>query len=64
MQLTGEQVVKFQAIYKAKFGREISREHAYEQAIKLVQLMKIIYKPITQEDFKKVKKRQQELNNY
>ena len=63
MQLTPEQVARFQAIYKAKFGQEISREQAYEQGVKLVRLMEIIYKPMTQAYFEKVKKRQQELLN-
>lgn len=63
MQLTPEQVAKFQAIYKAKFGREISREQAYEQGVKLVRLMQIIYRPMTQADLEKVEMRQQSFNN-
>lgn len=63
MQLTPEQVAKFQAIYKAKFGREISRELACEQGVKLVRLMEIIYKPMTLADDEKVKKRQQQLKS-
>jgi uncharacterized tellurite resistance protein B-like protein len=56
MQITPEQVGKFQAIYKAKFGREISRELAYEQGVKLIRLMEIIYKPMTLTDYEKSKK--------
>ncbi len=61
MQLTDEQVVRFQAIYKAKFGHEISHERAYEQGTKLVQLVQLAHRPITQEDLGKVQKRREEL---
>ena len=63
MQLTNEQVAKFQAIYKAKFGLEISREQAYEQGIKLVRLMQLVYRPMTKGELVKVNGRQENLNN-
>jgi RNA binding exosome subunit len=63
MQLSGQQLDKFMALYKAKFGIELDRQQAYEQAVKLIRLFEIIYKPISLADFEKVKKRQQELNN-
>jgi len=44
--LTDEQVAKFQEIYKRRFGKEISKEEAYKKGIRLVRLMKYIYKPI------------------
>lgn len=40
--LTEKQIQEFQIIYKKKFGKEISSKKAYEQGIKLVNLMKII----------------------
>lgn len=40
--LTEKQVLKFQRIYKERFGKEISKKEAYEQGIKLVNLMQII----------------------
>lgn len=63
MQLTNEQVAKFQAICKAKFDREISREQAYEQGVKLVSLMQLLYRPMTLQDQEKVLARQKELKN-
>ena len=63
MQLTPEQVAKFQAIYKAKFGYEINSEQAYEQGIKLIRLVQIIYKPMTQSELALIIKRQNRLNN-
>ncbi len=51
MVLSDEQIKKFQNIYKDKFGKEISKEDAYEKGIKLLRLLHIIYKPMTQDDF-------------
>lgn len=48
--LSDEQITKYQTIYKKRFGVEISREEAYEQGIKLIRLIEIIYKPITKTD--------------
>jgi hypothetical protein len=53
MLLTDEQVSDFQRIYKDRFGKTINRKDAYEQGAKLVNLMKLIYKPIQQN--KKIK---------
>ena len=39
MLLTDKQITKFQAIYKARFGRVISRAKAYDMGIKLVRMM-------------------------
>lgn len=49
--LTDEHITKYQAIYRARFGREISREEARDQGTKLVRLMQLIYQPMTQEEF-------------
>ena len=43
--LTDEQIKKFQELYKNRFGEEISREVAYEIAMKLIQLIELVYKP-------------------
>lgn len=59
--LTEEQITEFQEIYKRVFGEEISRAKALEEGIRLVSLMKIIYKPITKEEFKELQgKREKE----
>jgi len=49
MMLNDNDIAEFQRIYKAEFGKEISREEALEQGIKLLTLMKAIYKPMTKE---------------
>jgi hypothetical protein len=61
--LTDEQVMKFQTIYKNRFGKEISREDALDRGIKLVRLMKLIYTPITEKEFVGLQERRQEIAN-
>jgi hypothetical protein len=58
--LTDEQVKKFQAIYRKRFGKEISQEAALEQGIKLVRLMEIIHRPMTKEEYETIQKRREE----
>ncbi len=46
-----EQLEEFRKIYLEVYGEEITREKALEEAIKLIQLMKIVYKPMTEEAY-------------
>jgi len=46
MELTEEDIKKFQQIYKKRFGKSISKTEAKIQGEKLVNLMKLIYRPI------------------
>ncbi len=43
--LSDEQIIKYQKLYKNRFGKKISREKAYEQGVKLVRLVELVYKP-------------------
>lgn len=56
MVLSDADITKFQALYKSEFGMEISREDAQEKGIKLLRLMSIVYKPMTQSDYEKIQK--------
>lgn len=49
-------IKKFQALYKEHFGKDISREDAYESGAKLLRLMTIIYKPMTEQEFALIQK--------
>lgn len=60
MVLTDQQIKKFQMIYRDQFGKEISRKKAYEKGVKLIQLMRLIYKPITEKEYKQLQKRREE----
>lgn len=54
--ITTEQLKEFKAIYKKEFGEDISDKEALESATQLVNLMRIVYKPITKEDYEKYSK--------
>ena len=42
MLLSDEQLKKFQELYKTHFGKDISKEEAYDKGHKLVRLMALI----------------------
>jgi len=58
--LTDEQITKYQTLYRNRFGREISREEAYEQGVKLIRLVELIYKPMTEAEYQKLQDRRRE----
>lgn len=60
MVLSDEDISCFQAIYRKRFGREISKEDAYEKGIKLLQLMSIVYQPMTEAEYQNLQVRRQE----
>lgn len=60
MVLSDEDIVKFQTLYKSAFGVEISREDAYESGIKLLRLMSLVYKPMTEQEFASIQKHRQD----
>ena len=51
MRLLDEDIIKFQALYKSSFGKEISKSEALEKGLKLLNLMKLVYVPMTQEEY-------------
>jgi hypothetical protein len=56
MVLSDEDIINFQALYKSEFGMEISKEDAYERGIKLLRLMSLVYKPMTEKEYGSVQK--------
>ncbi len=58
--LSEEQITNYQKLYRDYFKKEISREEAYEQGVKLLRLIELIYKPITQEEYNQLQKRRKE----
>lgn len=56
MLLSNEHILKFQLLYKEQFGLDISKETAYEECVNLLQLLQIIYKPMTKEEFEQTEK--------
>lgn len=56
MQISDQQLNRFITLHQEKFGVVLDRESAYEKAIKLLQLVKLTYKPITKNDYEKYSK--------
>ena len=60
--LTDKQVEQFQKLYQGHFGKEITKEEAQEKGIKIINLMRVVYSPLTEEDFEKLKKSENLIN--
>ncbi|MDD5688938.1 MAG: hypothetical protein PHQ76_01505 [Caldisericia bacterium] len=58
--LSEKQIKTFQMLYKNRFGKEISQEEAYEKGAKLIRLVELIYKPMTEDEYKQLQKRRKE----
>lgn len=61
--LSKEQIAKFQALYRNHFGREISQEEAYEKGAKLVRLVELTYRPMTEHEHQELAERRRETGN-
>ena len=61
--LSNEQITKFQTLYRNRFGKEISREEAYEQGVRLIRLVELIYKPMTEAEYQQLQERRRETGN-
>jgi urease accessory protein UreF len=60
MLLLDDDIKKFQELYKARFGMEISREEALRQGTQLLRLMELVYKPMSKEEHEIIHKRRLE----
>lgn len=58
--LSDEQITKYQLLHKARFNEEISREEAYEKGAKLIRLLELIYKPMTEAEYQQLQERRLE----
>ena len=58
--ISKESLEGFRKIYKKRFGENISDQVALEKATKLLNLVKAVYRPMTQEEYDKVQKRRKE----
>ena len=62
MEIAPEQLEKFRALWRVRFGVEITPQEALERAIPLLTLMRAVYRPITEGDLKAVRERQASIN--
>lgn len=58
--LSEQSITKFQELYRGRFGKEISREEAYEKGIKLVRMIELVYRPMTAAEYEKLQERRKE----
>lgn len=56
MPITKEDAARFKELYKKETGEDISDEEALECATSLVEMIKLIYKPIKKSDLDKLEK--------
>ena len=61
MCITPEYLKKFKVLLKEKFNQNISDKDAFANLTKLVNLMRLIDKPITKAQFEKLQARRNEL---
>lgn len=57
--LSDKQITRLQILYKNRFDKEISREEACEQGVKLIRLVKLVYKPMTETEYQQLQERRQ-----
>ena len=55
--ISNEHIQEFKRLYKNRFGKELTDAEAREKGSALVRFLKIIYKPMTKEEFDELAKR-------
>jgi hypothetical protein len=52
--LTKEHIKKYQVLFRIRFGKDVKYEEAHDQLLRLVNLVKETYKPMTKEELLEV----------
>lgn len=63
MMITDAQVERFQTLYRESFGIELPYEQAQTMGLGLLNLVHHTYQPISKQQFKETKLRQQAITN-
>ena len=58
--LSDEMITQYQELVKKRFNREISREEALEKGTKLFRLVELIYKPMTEAEYRELQERRRQ----
>ena len=58
--ISKKELKEFKKIYKKSFGEDLSDQDALEKATKLLNLARIVYQPMTKEEYDKVQKSREE----
>lgn len=59
--ISDKQMAKFKALYKSHFGEDLSPQDALDKAMKLLTMMKIVYKSMTVEQYNQVQESRKRL---
>lgn len=54
MELASTDIKMFQDLYKSSFGIELDHEMAKSTAHHLIQMMRLVYRPITRDEYEKL----------
>lgn len=60
MQLTKKHISDFQSLFLEHFNERLDERMAYEKGMRLIRLMKIIYKPMTEIEYQQLQERRRE----
>ena len=61
--LSDKKITVFQALYKKHFNEELSKEEAYEKAAKLLRMVQLVYRPITEKEYQEWESRRNKSNS-
>ncbi len=61
MLLSDKHIKEFQEMWCSHFGKEISKESAYEAAIRLIEFVEVATQPLTEEDLLRVEESRKEI---
>ena len=61
--LSEKRIAEFQALYKKHFNEDLSKEEAYEMGVKLIRLIQLVYKPITEKEYQEWQERRKTQEN-
>ena len=61
--ISKEKLEEFKNIYKKRFNKTLSDQDAIEKGTKLLRLVEIVYKPITQKEYDALQKRRKETDD-
>ena len=61
MQLTDDQIKKYQILYYERFGVRLGRAGVCEKSESLVRMVELVYKPMTKHELALVNKRRKEI---
>lgn len=61
--LSKEHLEKFKALYKKHFDKDISNQEALDKGTRLINLIKAIYKPTSENEYEALQRRRRETSD-